>query len=365
MLYGILAIALALVAGQNVDWAYGRYQAPAEAARIFWNWAVTSLVVNLVGYAFVPVWQRLCARFPAWRIGKTAWVAFFGVIGLSQLGLMVARALAGRHYLPEIFTARAAAMSVLNGLLINLTIVVLAERHAAIQRDSLAQKAHLQRLSEELLRSKAEMVSEDDRRRSEMARVLHGELQSLLLVSWAELGAAQALQANARSAYEGKLGQVVQRLDQASQVMDSGLAGWYGSVDEAGGLNAALDELVASFRPVMQIRMELAPRLQQAGATMSPTATRAALRMVQEALLNTLKHARAREVRVIGESGPDGGIALRVEDDGRGFGAERASSGLGFAVLGQELEAHGGSWTVSSSPGRGTCLQVCLPRASA
>ncbi|MNY68693.1 sensory histidine kinase UhpB [compost metagenome] len=66
-------------------------------------------------------------------------------------------------------------------------------------------------------------------------------------------------------------------------------------------------------------------------------------------------------MRVSGEPAPDGGITLRVTDDGRGFGAGRMRGGIGFTVMGKELEAHGGTWSVSSSPGRGTRLQISLP----
>ncbi|HEY9899842.1 MAG TPA: ATP-binding protein [Pantanalinema sp.] len=353
------------MAGQFVDWAYGRFQEPADEARIFAIWAGLTLVANLTGFASAPVARWLCDRFSALRSGAAAWLTLYGVFGLSLAALMGGRSVAGHLWLPEVFHLKAATVAALNGFMITMILFAVAERSAAGDRDSLDHKARLLRLSEELTRSKAQLVAEDDRMRAEVARMLHGELQTLLLLSWAELGEGMAQRENDRSAYESKLGQVEQRLGRAAEVLDSGLAGWLGSIEDAGDLFVALEHLVASFAPILHVRLELDPRLKESGAALPPAATRAALRLVQEALLNALKHARAREVRVVGEPGPQGGIALRVTDDGRGLGAARMRRGLGFSVLGKELEAHGGTWDVSSAPGRGTSLQVSLPIARA
>ncbi|GEM_PF-4679105 len=349
------------MAGQFVDWAYGRFQPPAEEARIFATWAGLTLAANLTGFACVSGSRWLCDRFPALRSGAAAWITLYGVFGLSLAALMVGRSVAGHLWLPEIFHVKAATVAALNGFMITMLLFAVAERSAAGERDSLDHKARLLRLSEELTRSKAQMVAEDDRMRAEVARMLHGELQTLLLLSWAELGEGMAQRENDRSAYESKLRQVEQRLGRAAEVLDSGLAGWLGSVDDAGDLFVALEHLVASFAPVLHVRLDMDPRLKEIGTALPPSASRAAFRLVQEALLNALKHARAREVRIVGEPAPEGGIALTVTDDGRGFGAGRVRWGIGFSVLGKELEAHGGNWNVSSSHGRGTCLQVSLP----
>lgn len=358
-LFFLSALAIAVAAGQQVDWTYGRFQPPAEEARIVATWAGITLVANVLGFAAIPLWRWLCDRAPSLRTGPASWAAFYAVVGLSQVVLMVGRSVVGHFCLPEVFNLRAATSAVFNCLVINLAIFAMAERAAAAERDLLDHKARLQRLSDELMHSSARMVAQDDRMRSEVAHVLHGELQSLLLVSWAELGEAMAQREKDRAAYERKLRNIEARLERAAEVLDSGLAGWMNSVEGTGGLFTALDDLVASFAPVLHVRLELDPCLKE--TELSSQATRAALRLVQEALLNSLKHARAREVRVAGDPGPGGGIALRVEDDGRGFGVGRTRGGLGFSVLGEELEAHGGSWIVNSSPGRGTRLLVRLP----
>jgi signal transduction histidine kinase len=84
------------------------------------------------------------------------------------------------------------------------------------------------------------------------------------------------------------------------------------------------------------------------------------LRLLQEALNNVLKHARASRVRIatrdLGNK-----VEIRVEDDGQGFDLETAQKGRGLRS--QQKRAHrlGGSVHVDSRPGHGTQLSLRLP----
>jgi signal transduction histidine kinase len=81
-------------------------------------------------------------------------------------------------------------------------------------------------------------------------------------------------------------------------------------------------------------------------------------RVAQEALHNAAKHARAREVVVVLEVGPD--VGLLVADDGRGFDPRRDSqdiSGCNHA----RARGRGGRQLGSSAPGNGTRLRARIP----
>jgi signal transduction histidine kinase len=89
-------------------------------------------------------------------------------------------------------------------------------------------------------------------------------------------------------------------------------------------------------------------------------------RVAQEALTNALKHSGAQGARL--ELGyEDRSARLVVRDDGRGFEAESAlageepARGLGLRNLRDRVELHGGRWSIDSSPGRGTRVEVVLP----
>jgi signal transduction histidine kinase len=85
-------------------------------------------------------------------------------------------------------------------------------------------------------------------------------------------------------------------------------------------------------------------------------------RAAQEALTNVAKHAAASTVTVV-LSEDAGGYTLRIEDDGRGFHtAACGQRGCGLRFMRERAEAVGGSYRVESTPGRGTNVQVRVPR---
>jgi ligand-binding sensor domain-containing protein/signal transduction histidine kinase len=80
----------------------------------------------------------------------------------------------------------------------------------------------------------------------------------------------------------------------------------------------------------------------------------------KEALNNSLKHARASEVR-IRVSQNDARVELTISDDGRGFELEKAGAaarGNGLNNMRQRVESLGGSLGIASAPGKGTTLTV-------
>lgn len=88
------------------------------------------------------------------------------------------------------------------------------------------------------------------------------------------------------------------------------------------------------------------------------------LRIAQEAVTNSLRHARARSVRIVLEFS-DRHLRLEILDDGIGFDPDHLPSlGLGhFGLRGLRNRARriGGELVVSSSPGTGTSIAVTLP----
>lgn len=85
-------------------------------------------------------------------------------------------------------------------------------------------------------------------------------------------------------------------------------------------------------------------------------------RVVQEALNNCARHAQATKVQVA-VSGRLERIVLTVQDDGCGFDAARVR-GLGLLGMEERVRHLGGDFSIDSSPGRGTRLNVQLPLAS-
>ncbi|WP_203601859.1 sensor histidine kinase [Streptomyces sp. SID9727] len=96
--------------------------------------------------------------------------------------------------------------------------------------------------------------------------------------------------------------------------------------------------------------------------TPTPETAITIFRIVQEALLNVHKHARASRVDVRVESADDG-ILTRVVDDG--IGAPMAKDGardhFGIIEMRERAETAGGWWSMHSRPGEGTKVEFWVP----
>ncbi len=84
-------------------------------------------------------------------------------------------------------------------------------------------------------------------------------------------------------------------------------------------------------------------------------------RIVQEALHNTVKHARAKQVE-LRLNQVDGVITVEVHDNGRGFDATSSFPGhLGLHSMQERVKSLGGELKIESAPGQGTRIRAQVP----
>jgi signal transduction histidine kinase len=105
--------------------------------------------------------------------------------------------------------------------------------------------------------------------------------------------------------------------------------------------------------------------VEERGRAPLPTQVRvSAYRIAREAMVNALKHARARRVTVTVDA-TDRGVEVRVVDDGIGTGAARAPSARrhsGVVGMRDRALASGGWWRCDPGPGGvGTAVSFFLP----
>jgi signal transduction histidine kinase len=126
------------------------------------------------------------------------------------------------------------------------------------------------------------------------------------------------------------------------------------------GLAVALHDLLESLEPDFAFHVD--DRL----AEEPPTELRIVLyRMAQEAVANVHKHARASRVDVWLEERDDGYV-VGIADDGVGFEAPsilRSERGhLGLSSMRERAEMAGGRCRLDSAPGRGTTVELWIPK---
>jgi signal transduction histidine kinase len=129
------------------------------------------------------------------------------------------------------------------------------------------------------------------------------------------------------------------------------------------GLEPALASLVQ--RTATTSGLEIAADVALGGDEdrLAPELETTVYRIVQEALTNVVKHARARTVDIaVREAG--GGLDVRVADDGAGLAAG-ARDGAGFGLVGmrERVEIAGGELHVEPGVSGGTVVRARLPLA--
>ena len=98
----------------------------------------------------------------------------------------------------------------------------------------------------------------------------------------------------------------------------------------------------------------------QVPENLAPESELALYRIAQEALANVEKHAHADRIDFrLHEA--DQQVVLILTDNGRGFDPDRINRGNGLVNLQRRAEDAGGRFTIESSPGKGTRIQVSLP----
>jgi signal transduction histidine kinase len=196
---------------------------------------------------------------------------------------------------------------------------------------------------------------EDERAR--LARDLHDELGALL--TSAKLDAARI-----RSRLAGTAPEALERLAHLTQTLDTVIAlkrriteDLHPSALDHLGLVVTLEILAQEFSRSSGVVVHLA----LAPVPLAVAAELVAYRLVQEALNNIGKHARARQVWI--RLGPRGGrVELAVRDDGVGFDATLPlRSAYGLVGMRFRVEAERGRLVVLSAPGSGTTITMSLP----
>ena len=215
------------------------------------------------------------------------------------------------------------------------------------------------------------MIHAQEEERQRIARELHddtGQVLTLLLIRLKLLEAQPGAEAIA-----DQIGELRALVSSAiDQVRRLALNLRPPTIDQL-GLLPSLRSLVTTFAENTHIEVKLdLPR----GATipLTPEHTIAVYRVVQEALTNIAKHARAQHVTVTMEVVDGAAVLVTIRDDGRGFAPEavpgqnghtarKGESVAGVGLFGMEERARlaGGWLKVQSAPGLGTAVTLRAP----
>lgn len=126
------------------------------------------------------------------------------------------------------------------------------------------------------------------------------------------------------------------------------------------GLVAALEWQAREVAKRSNLRVDIAEK--NVSDTLPEEYKTCVYRVVQEALSNCSKHARAKSVRIVVRQELER-LLLTIEDDGKGFDVHRVR-GLGLVGMSERVTHLSGTFEAKSQEGRGTLLRIELPLAN-
>ena len=281
----------------------------------------------------------------SWSTRRTMMAGILVCAGFSVVGVAL-----GLRGLPT-----APFVSTLCWVAIGAALAVACARVLGRFRTSLMQR------QEELAALSMRLISAQEEQLRRLSRELHDELgQSLTAVSsylWLleqklppGLGEMRTSAGEARRLVAKTLGE----MRELSQLLRPPGLDLYGL---APSLEAHLDAFRGRHQVATRFTAEGLPsRLPEEIET-------AVYRIIQEALTNVARHARARRVWVA-LSGKADELRLEVRDDGVGLPATNGvgrPAGIGLIGIRERVRALGGTVVLSSGPDGGACLRASLP----
>ena len=220
--------------------------------------------------------------------------------------------------------------------------------------------SHLAGAMENLRLNSLEMEAAVSQERTLLARELHDSIAQSLAF----------LKIQVQLMRDALAGGEAAQIDQVLGEIDAGVRESYADVREllmhfrtranAEDIEPALATTLRKFEHQSGLPARL--QIQGHGLPLSPELQIQVLHIVQEALSNVRKHARASRVWVDVEQQPQ--WRFEVRDDGIGFAHEPGTLGethVGLRIMRERAERIGASLEVISTPGRGTSVVLTLP----
>jgi PAS domain S-box-containing protein len=213
-----------------------------------------------------------------------------------------------------------------------------------------------------------QLITAQESEQRRLAGNLHDDAIQTLTAARMQLSVVEAQLE--RAGAEERVGEVRRLVKQVRENLEQGLL--------------AARTFLFDLRPPLLDREGLAPALGQqlakltersgcaarfaweVGSRLDPDLEVLVFRVVQEALANVAKHARAASVQVRGWR-EGAALEVEIEDDGSGFDQSAAredaiSTGhIGLRCMAERIEAAGGELRIATAPGLGTRARITLP----
>jgi signal transduction histidine kinase len=247
------------------------------------------------------------------------------------------------------------AWSLLLGGVVALTAVIRLRR---LERQSVAERRHAEEAEHRMRELSQQLVATQEEERKKLSRELHDHVGQVLTALRMELGSIDRLRAPQDGALARAVAESRQLVDNMVRTVRDLALGLRPSMLDDFGLQPALEWHARDFTRRYGLPVDLAVSGDLTSLA-DPYAT-CVYRVVQEALTNCVRHAKATRIRVT-VAGTADTLAVNVVDDGVGINPESRKSGLGLRGIEERVRDLDGTLEIHSAPGVGTSLTIRIP----
>jgi signal transduction histidine kinase/ligand-binding sensor domain-containing protein len=217
----------------------------------------------------------------------------------------------------------------------------------------------VERHEREILALNERMMKAQEQERIRIAGELHdGVMQQMLSVTMM-LGTAKRRIDDPPKA-KAMIDQIQEKMVQVGSDLRQLSHGLHPPMLQEAGLPAAVRAYCDEFSAASGVQVFC--ECDESARELSRGAALALFRVVQEALGNAAKHARATRITVR-LTRTNRMVSLVISDNGVGFdpGHVNAASGLGLIMMRERATQLNGTFEVTTTPGRGTTIEVVIP----
>ena len=219
------------------------------------------------------------------------------------------------------------------------------------------------RMQEQLRFLSRQLLSAQEEERKKISRELHDVIAQTLTTINVRLTALKKEAALSTKGLERSIACTQQLVEESVNIVHRFARELRPTVLDDLGLIPALHTFMKNFREETGIHVSLSAFA--AVEQVNGEKRTVLYRVAQEALTNVARHAHASHAEVKIQK-LDGGICMKIKDNGKGFQQERvlqAERGRRLGLLGmrERLQMVGGNFTVTSEPGKGTTVVAQIP----
>jgi signal transduction histidine kinase len=245
--------------------------------------------------------------------------------------------------------------SVALGLFLTVTAVI---RLRVLEGRSEEQKLVAQDAERQLRQLSQQLVKAQEDERRKLSRELHDHVGQMLTALRMELGRIDRIGAAKEPRVATAVVECRLLVDEMVRLVRDLALGLRPSMLDDMGLQPALEWQARDFSRRYGVTVDLAVNGEL--DSLSDQQRTCVYRVVQEALTNCVRHARASHVGIEVQT-IDSSLGLRVTDNGVGVDPDARRGGFGLRGIEERARELGGTVTMRSAAGQGSTLIVVLP----